>query len=501
MMERSNKLIMADIIPGAAASIGWTVAAQVSRQLTQFAVGIMLARLLSPQDFGLLAMVLVFTAFVATFRDAGLGAALVQRQDVERNHAETVFWSSIGLAVGLTTVLWVSAPAVSILYREARLTLLIRVVACELMFSAPSTVPTALLTRNMRFAELGLIATASSLVGGGVALVAAIHGYGVWSLVWQLIAASIANTIGVWVASRWVPRGAVSMQALNDLRRFGLNLTGFTAVNYWLRNADNLLVGRFIGDVALGLYSRAYSLMLLPINQISGILTKVMFPTLSRLQRDTASLKEAYVRTLSLVGVVSAPIMVGMCVLSEPLVTVLFGSRWMPMVPTLRVLAIVGMFQCAQTTVGWIYQSTGRTDWMFRWALAAGPLLIAGFAIGSYIGTPFAVAVSYGIVSVGVLFYPEFAIAGSLIDLTVGEVLSALIGSYACASIMGAVIIVTQTAHLGELTALLVGTSVGAFVYGACLIVLQPRGFADLLAIITRIVTPDAAVAPSAAGV
>jgi PST family polysaccharide transporter len=418
------------------AGIGWTAIAQIAKLTVQFAISIILARLLLPQDFGLVAMIAVFTGFAALFGELGFGAALIQRELVEERHFSSVFWLNLFAGLILTGLIMAVAPAVALFYGEPRLTPLTMLVALNFSIGPLNMVQSAILRRRMEFRSLALAEIAIAIVAGVVGILLATLGFGVWSLVWQMLTASSMTVVVLWWITGWRPLLLFDRQAVVDLLRFSANLVGFRTVNYWVRNGDDMLIGKFIGSGGLGIYARAYSIMVLPLNQITNILTRVMFPALSRVQNDKPLVKRTYLRALAMIALLSFPMMMGLLVVSEHFVLALYGPNWAEVIPILHIFSLLGMVQSIGTTVGWIYESQGRTDWMFRWGLGAGALLIASIVVGILIGNVRAVALSYALTSGVILLYPSFAIPGKLIGMTFGDLVQTVAGIFGCAAAM-----------------------------------------------------------------
>jgi O-antigen/teichoic acid export membrane protein len=413
--------------------IAWASVSRAIAQAASFLVTLLLARMLTPSDFGLLGMAVVLSGFLAVIGELGLGAALVQRVDLEEKHRSSAFWLSVGSGIALAVTLAAFAPAIAVFYREPRVVLVIQVLALDFVIAPLRSVQTALLSRAMAFRALAAVEVAGVLISSALAIGLALRGYGVWALVARQLCASGVQTLALWLVSRWRPSFSVDRQALNELWRFSSHLLGFGMLNYWARKADDLMIGRVLGTGALGLYSRAYGTMMLPLTEITGVFGRVMFPLFSRLQHDKARTKAIYLRALSAISIVTFPLMLVLMVASEPLVLVMYGEKWRGMVPTLQIYCVVGAFQSIGTTVGWIYQSQGRTDWMLRWGIVASALIVLALGIGVSFGTIESVAVAYAIVNLVVLSYPLFAVPGRLIDMRVGEVVRAVRGSLGCA--------------------------------------------------------------------
>jgi O-antigen/teichoic acid export membrane protein len=412
--------------------VAWTTVGRTLAQLVSFGITVVLARLLTPADFGLLGMGLVFTGFVSMFGELGFGAALVQRTDITEAHLSSVFWLNVVTGIVLAAVTAAAAPLLGLFYDEPTLVPLLRVLSLNFVLAPLTMVQTALLSRSMNFRLLAVAEIASTAVSGTAAVMAAFAGWGVWSLVCKTLVSTVVTSVALWSASQWRPQRIWDRTALRELIGFSSNLLGFMTINYWARQLDALLIGRVMGANALGLYSRAYSTMLLPVYEISGVLSRVMFPTLSKLQADKSEAKRVYLKTIGMIAVVTFPLMGMLFVLTEPFVIAIFGAHWIECAPVLRILSIVGMFQSVGTTVGWLYQSQGRTDLMFRWAIAAGFAIMASLAFGVYLGTIETVALCYAVMSVGVLAYPQFAVPGKLIGVTPADVLRAVSGPLLC---------------------------------------------------------------------
>ncbi|HMJ11650.1 MAG TPA: MOP flippase family protein, partial [Polyangiaceae bacterium] len=415
--------------------IAWTTGARACAQVLDFGVGILLARLLQPEDFGLLEMTLVITGFLALFGELGFGAALIQRQEVNEQHASTVFWLNVLTGVALAVILALSAAWIARFYGDPRLAPLTWAVSVNFLISPLNMVQGALLHRAMKFRELAIVDVSAVCVSSATAVTLALHGMGTWSLVGRSLAGGISTTLVLWTLSRWRPRFLFSRAALKELLAFSTNLLGFMTINYWARQLDDLLIGKYMGPAQLGVYGRAYSTMMLPLREISNVLGKVLFPALSRIHADKPRVKTLYLRWLDVIAFISFPIMALLFASADNLIVALYGDKWQPVVPILRIFCVVGAFQSLGTTVGWIYQSQGRTDWMFRWGLIASLLIIGSIVYGVWLGSIRAVATSYAIMTVAVLSYPQFAIPGRLIDMKPLELLLTIWRTAFCAVI------------------------------------------------------------------
>src|SRR5690554_6467435 len=421
------------------AGIAWNTVARVIQQAIQFTLSVILARLLVPEDYGLVGMVAVFIGFATLFAEFGFSSAVVYRPDLRPIYLTSIFWVNLAAGVLLATVVWVGAPFVAAFYGTPMLVGITRAIGLNFLPSAFGIVPAALLRRRMAFDRVATVNVLAALVAGIVAVGLAYAGLGAWALVIQGLV-SAASTSGLALAfSRWRPTLQFSVSAVRELLGYSGNLVGFGLVNYWARNADNLLIGKFLGSAALGVYSRAYSLMLLPISEVISVLGSVMFPALSSIQQDKARVKSIYLRAMPVIGLIAFPMMLGLHVVAEPFVLTLFGERWIAVAPLLRILCIVGVIQSMCSPTGWIYTSQGRTDWMFRWGIGGSGTSILGIVVGVLQGTAQVVALCYLLANV-LICYPCIAIPGRLIDLRFSEVARSVQGPLLCATLMAAIV-------------------------------------------------------------
>jgi len=395
--------------------VAWSGLTQVATQLASLVITVILTRLLSPQDFGLIAMILVFTGFATVFADMGFGAALVQKLDLGQHHKNAVFWLSVAVGAVMTLVVAAAAPYIASFYGTPALQPLTVAISVVFFINAFSTVQTALLQKAMEFRTLAAAQLTAMVISGGIAIYLAFGGFGVWSLVAQYVSFCLVNVAALWALAAWRPDLSLRWDALKELTKFSTNLLGFTAFNYWTRNGDNLLIGRSLGSVALGVYARSYTILLLPVWQVSGVISSVMFPALSTIQEDVERVREMYLSAISVISLVTFPLTLGLLVVSPSFVLTLFGDKWAGMIPILQVFSVLAIIQSIGTTVGWIYMSQGRTDVLFRWGLVSGSIFIVSFGVGLRWGA-LGVAIAYTIANF-LLWYPSWEIPARLIKL------------------------------------------------------------------------------------
>jgi len=360
-------------------------------------------------------MVVVFTGFASVFTDMGFGAALVQKLDLTQHHKNAVFWISVAVGALLTLIFAAAAPYIASFYGVPALQPITLAISIIFFINAFATVKLALLQKAMDFRTLAAAQLTATVLSGLVAIYLAFSGFGVWSIVAMYVASAAVNVAVLWIITPWRPDFSLRWDAVQDLSKFSRNFVGFSAFNYWARNGDNLLIGRFVGSAALGIYARSYTILLLPVWQVSGVITNVMFPALSAIQKDVKRVRELYLTSISVISLLTFPLTLGLLVVSRSFVLALFGDKWAAMIPLLQVFSLLGAIQSISTTVGWIYTSQGRTDIMFRFGLISGSIFIISFVVGLRWGT-LGVAVAYTIANF-LLWYPTWSIPARLIDL------------------------------------------------------------------------------------
>jgi O-antigen/teichoic acid export membrane protein len=467
--------------------LAWTTAARTFSQIVGVAVTLALARLLGPEDFGLVAMIAVITGFLAVFGEMGFAEALVQKAELEERHRSSVFWLNVLVGLALAAALAASAPLIASFYGDQRLVWLVRVLAIEFTIAPLQMVQRAVLLRDLGFRPLALADSVVVVVSSLVALAMAFSGQGVWALVAKSLAASATMTAALWLLSSWRPRLSFDRTAIRELWSYSSNLLGFSTIAYWARQVDDLLIGRVLGPLQLGLYGRAYSTMMMPVTEVGGVLTRVMFPTFSKLQHDPRETKTLYLRIVATLGFITFPVMLGLGVLADRFIRVLYGNQWLAATDVLRIYCVVGCSIAIGSTTNWLYKAQGRTDLMFRWGLAAAALTIASIVFGIWLGSIESVALCYGVMHVVILSYPRYAIPGRLIGMSPGEVLVAIRGSLGAAIGMAASVWLLGLLLAPRLPAgldLFVRTAFGAVVYLALARIFRIRGYHELLGLV-----------------
>lgn len=436
-----------------ARGVAWVTSARLASQGVQFAASIVLARLLLPNAYGLVAIVWTFTGFAFLFNDLGIGAALVQSESITEADISTAFVINATVGVGLTLVVLVLSGPLAAVVHQPRVAGLLALASIGYTLSN-TTVPTALLERRMRFRTVAAIDLSTTVLGLGISVCAAALGEGAKSLVIGPLFTMASSTVVSFVAAGWIPRAVPTRASAHKLFAFGKHVTGFNIVNYWARNGDNVLIGRFVGAAELGLYNRAYMLMLMPVTQVTGVLGRVLLPVFSAMQHDPARLRAAVMRVSRASGVLFFPLVLGLAATAHNFVLVAFGSRWRGAIPLVAILAFSAAPQIITAMSGLLSQAVGRTKLLSTWGnLSSSSVILAiviglpwgaegvaiAFAARAYLLLPLSLAPSKRATGIGTTAFVRasaapFAAAGvmALIVAAIGVLLTPALGPAAC---------------------------------------------------------------------
>jgi PST family polysaccharide transporter len=371
--------------------------AQAANFLLRLGSLMIVARLLDPKDFGLVGMVTAFTGVLYLFRDFGLSSAAVQRATVTDEQMSTLFWINmlVGALLGLLAV--AMAPVIAAFYHEPRLVWVTVVLAAGFLFNAAGVQHSALLQRQMRFTALAVIGVISLIVGTAIAVGGAKAGYGYWALVAMTVAAPLTTTIGFWLATAWIPGKPRRRSGIRSLMRFGGTVTLNGLVAYVAYNLEKVLLGRFWGVDAIGIYGRAYQLVNIPTDNLNAAVGEVAFSALSRVQDDPSRLKRYFLKGYSIVLSLTIPITIVCTLFADDVILVFLGPKWKEAAAIFRLLAPTILIFALINPLGWLLYSLGLVERSLKIAFVFAPLIIAGYLIGLPYG-PKGVAFAYSAV-------------------------------------------------------------------------------------------------------
>jgi PST family polysaccharide transporter len=376
-----------------------------------------LARLLGPKDFGLVGMVTAFTGVLELFRDFGLSAAAVQRPTVSQEQSSTLFWINVlvGTLLGLLAV--AMAPAVAAFYHEPRLSAVTLVLGMGFILNAAGVQHSVLLQRQMRFSALAVINTLALLVSAVIGILGAWAGYGYWALVAMTVTQPLSNTVGLWLAASWVPGPPHRGAGVRSMLRFGGTLTLNGLVVYIASNFEKVLLGRYWGADAIGIYGRAYQLVRIPTDNLNGAVGEVAFSALSRVQNDPGRIKNYFLKGYSLVLAMTLPLTVACALFADDLILVLLGPKWKDAAAIFRLLAPTILVFATANPLSWLLSSLGMVGRLLKMALAIAPLMILSYIFGLPYG-PRGVAIAYSaVMSLWLIPLIAWAVHGTVISV------------------------------------------------------------------------------------
>jgi len=382
----------------------------------QLASTVVLARLLSPADYGIIAMVTAITSFAGLFRDLGLSSAAIQKDKLTRAQQSNLFWLNVAMGTVLTLIVAAGAPLVVWFYAKPELYWVTVVLSANFLIGSFGSQHGAMLVRNMQFTRRAVATISGSLVTLAVAVTFAFLDYSYWALVWSTLAGATATTILLFIFSPFRPGLMSRGTGVRDMLKFGANITGFELVNYFHRNLDNILIGKFWGTDALGLYSRAYALLMFPISAIRGPINAVAFPAMSKLQNEPAAFRAYYRRITALLALLSMPLTTFLFVASGPVIELALGSPWLGAAPIFSILALTSFIQPVTSLRGLVLLSTQQGRRYFHWGIFNAVCVSIGFLCGIPWGAV-GVATAYAIVNYAIL-YPSLILAFRNTSLT-----------------------------------------------------------------------------------
>lgn len=423
--------------------VSWSITQIVGNQGISLCATAVLARILTPHDYGVMAMAMTLTALFNVFSDLGLSWVTIQEPDLCRSHVDNLFW--IGSVGGI--VLWGSCaaagPMLNAFYRRTDLAPIAVIAGAGFLLSSLAVQPTSLLRRQLNISQITKAEIASQIVGALLGIAVALLGGRYWSLVALSLGKQLVYLALILWGARYWPGLPHALSSMTRFVRFGAYLSANGVLVYIARNLDNILIGKYCGTDQLAYYSRAYFLMLLPASLATGVLSGVTIPALSAIAHDRERMGDAFRRVLRAISALAFPMAIGLCVAAPELVRFVYGPKWNAVVPLLRWLALASVSQPVYTTVGWLYISVGKSKEMFLWGLAQAAVLACTFGVAVRWGAT-GVAIGYGLVATGGVALPGLYFAHRAANLPFLSSLKPLIRPFFASLAMGAAALVVK---------------------------------------------------------
>jgi len=370
----------------AVTGIFWSFSDSMSTQLSQFIAGLILARILSPEEFGLVGMITVFVSISQSLSDGGFGDALIRKKDASEADYSTAFYFNLIASAVIFTLLWVTAPAVASFYDRPELVDIERVLGITILINAFGIVQRTKLTKNVNFRMHMRVNLAASVISGVAAIVMALTGFGVWSLVWRSIIRSIISSGMLWYTNRWVPQARFSRDSFRPLFSFGSRLLLSNLIDTIYNNVFLLIIGKFYSASQLGFFTRADQFSRLVSKNLTGTVQRVSYPVLSQVQDENERLREGHRKIIMATMFVTFILMLGMAAFSESMIVTLIGKKWLPAVQYLQLLCLAAILYPLHALTVNILNIKGRTDLILRLEIVKKLLAVPVIVIGIYAG-------------------------------------------------------------------------------------------------------------------
>ena len=378
----------------------WSALDVVLGQGLRFAITVVLAQLLSPEEFGTIALLALFIGIAGVFVESGFGAALIQRQDITEEDQSTVFWFNIAAAILVAAVLVAVSPAIGTFFGNPVLAPLTAVLAASIVVGSFGAVQRVVFTRRLAFRPLAVAGVVSAVVSGLCAIALAARGYGPWALAWQTFIGDLTGTLMLWAMSPWRPQLVFSLASARRLFGFGGYMLVSSLLDIAYTRTYTLLIGKFYGPADLGQFNRAEATAALPTTLLTSTIARVAFPALSTISHDKERVRDAMRLGLKAIMLVNAPAMLGLAAVAKPFILVLYGPQWLPAVPLLQVLCLGGVLMPLHVLNLQVLMALGRSDLFFRLELIKKVVGVSILVAASVFGP---MGIAWGVVIAGII--------------------------------------------------------------------------------------------------
>ncbi|MEI6139594.1 MAG: lipopolysaccharide biosynthesis protein [Mariniphaga sp.] len=441
----------------------WSAIERSSSQGIQLVISILIARVLLPSDYGLIAMLSIFLAVAQTFVESGFGYALIQKKGRTETDFSTVFYFNLAVSITFYVVLFFLAPIIADFYNEPKLVLLTRVAFISLIINSLAIIHGVKLNIEFNFKKITLISTIAVTVSGFLGLWMAHAGYGVWALVFQSLLNYLLILIIQWLITRWHPSWVFSIKSFKELFSFGSRLLFSSLLHTIYNNLYSLVIGKKFSSQELGCFNRASTIAQFPSVNLSSIIIQVIYPMQCNMQDDLKQLTSNFKKYLSLSCYIVFPIMIGLSALAEPLISILLGDKWLPAVPYFQIICIANMFDPIGKINGSIINAKGRSDFFLKAEIIKK---ISALSI-LFISIPFGViGMCYGLILYALTDIAIIALfTNKLININLFSQFKILFPAFLISSIMGFVVYGSTFLVQSSLSKLLLGISLGIIFY------------------------------------
>ena len=421
----------------------WVGSTKVLSQAISWVSTLLVIRILTPDDYGLMGMALVFVGFIHIFNEMGLGAAIIQKQEIDRKDLSTIFWVNLIISCGLYSLLFLLAPIIAVFFDNEQLIILIRVLGLNLILGSLRTVQFHMLIKEMAFDKKSKAEVISNLLSGLTGLIFAYRGFGVWSLVISALVRNVTLTVLVTYYYTWKPLWMFQPGRIKGFLRFGSQVMGSGLLAYGYGRTDSLVIGKMLGQRLLGFYSIALELSGKGIDLLSEILSQVSFPVYARLQRDRESLRRYFLKLTRLVSLVVFPSYGGLILIADDFFTIILTDQWLPAVTVFQILCGMAMIRGLGFLIPQLLIAAGRADLSLRYGFLCAMIMPAAFAVGSKFGL--AGVASAWLIVFPFLFYYALTLVFKITHLSLPVYARTLLPAISGSVIMASAVILFQS--------------------------------------------------------
>lgn len=464
----------------------WSFLQQFSTQLVTFCVQLILARILLPSEFGLIGMLTVFIGIATALFEGGMTSSLIRVSGVDTNDYSTVFYFNLGVSLLVYSLFFLLAPYIAQFYRQPILTDIARVYGLSFIFLAFGTVQNTILTREMDFKKQAVITFPALFIGSVLGVILACNGFGVWSLVYSMLTTNLLTSIFLWFSSDWSPQLIFDIDKFKLHFYFGYKMTLSSLLETIFTNIYQIIIGRFYNPVIVGYYTRANSLMMLPVGNVSTALNKVVFPLFAKVQNDVFALREAYKKIMLVVLFVITPIIVLMALLADQLVIFLFTEKWLPMVPIFQIICFSGVLYPLHLYNLMILQVKGRSDLFLRLEIIKKLIMVVIIFISIFYGFT-ALLVGNVVGSIIALFINTYY-AGAMINYKMKQQLLDILPVFVISICMGIIVFFVNSnlTTYNNFSRLVISSIAGTLVYLVLAIIFKFQAIKDIQNLIKK---------------
>ena len=458
----------------------WSFLQQFSTQLVTFLVQLILARILVPSEFGLIGMLTVFIGIATALFEGGMTSSLIRVSAVDTKDYSTVFYFNLGVSILIYLLFFLSAPYIAHFYRQPILTDIARVYGLSFVFLAFGTVQNTILTKKMEFKKQAVITFPALFIGNILGVILAYKGFGVWSLVYSVLLTNLLTSIFLWFSADWSPQLIFDIDKFKLHFHFGYKMTLSSLLETVFSNIYQIIIGRFYSPVVVGYYTRANSLMMLPVGNVSTALNKVVFPLFAKVQDDMFALREAYKKIMLIVLFVITPIIVLMALLADQLVIFLFTEKWLPMVPIFQIICLSGVLYPLHLYNLMILQVKGRSDLFLRLEVIKKLIMVVIIVISFFYG--FTALLLGNVIGSIIALFINTHYAGAMINYTMKQQLLDIIPIFFISIFMGLVIFVINSNMIAynNISRLIISSIIGIIIYMILAVIFKFQAIKDI---------------------